>query len=223
MKDIKLIVGLGNPGEKYEKTRHNSGFMVVDLLHKKLDFEPFHEEKKFNAELSGSQFEDGKHKLFPEKIILAKPLTFMNLSGEAVAKILHYYKIPLDDFIVVYDDLDTVFGEIRIRKKGGPGTHNGMKSLVEALGENFPRLRFGIENRTEAQKKGLDASSSFVSSTVRLGRTRLRPPKMDSASFVLSAYAAEEQATLKKALKHAVEAICVWLKKGADEAMNKYN
>lgn len=190
---MKLIVGLGNPGKKYQKTRHNAGFMILDLLCKQLDFEPFHEEKKFQAAISIGQF-DGK------KVILAKPLTFMNLSGGAIQKILHYYKVPINDCLVVYDDLDTAFGKIRIRKKGGPGTHNGMKSLVTALGVNFPRLRFGIENRQLTQENQQDASS-----------------------FVLSPFDKVAQTTLKKTLKNATEAMKIYLKNGIDEAMNRYN
>mgnify|MGYP001560554918 CR=1 FL=1 len=190
---LKLIVGLGNPGEKYQKTRHNAGFTILDLLCKQLDFEPFHEEKKFKAELSIGEFED-------EKVILAKPLTFMNLSGAAVQKILHYYKIPVSDCMIVYDDLDIDFGQIRIRKKGGPGTHNGMKSVVSAIGENFPRLRFGVENRQFAQKK-----------------------RQNAESFVIAPFAKTEQAALKKALKHAADAIYMYLKNGTDDAMNRYN
>ncbi len=190
---MKLIVGLGNPGKEYENSRHNAGWMVLDELHKNLGADPFKKEKKFNAMVSTASF-DG------EKLILIKPFTFMNLSGEAVQPIAAFYKVEPKDIFCVYDDLDTDFGSIRIRAKGGPGTHNGMKSMVQNLGENFPRLRVGIESRgsTSAQEH-------------------------ETTSFVLGKFNKEEASTFKKILKKCVEAVKAWITEGIEPAMNRYN
>jgi len=133
---MKLLCGLGNPGRKYEGTRHNAGFDFVDAYAKKYEFPPFQE--KWNALVS----ENG---LGEDRFLLIKPQTFMNLSGEALAKFVNFYKIPLEDVCVVYDDVDLALGTIRFRTEGSAGTHNGMKSVVEFLGtQEFPRLRLGI-------------------------------------------------------------------------------
>lgn len=191
---MKLIVGLGNPGKEYEKSRHNVGFMIVDELQKNLKFDNFHKETKFDAEMSIGILKE-------EKIILAKPLTFMNLSGESIMKIVQFYKIPVEEVLVVYDDLDLKLGEIRIRKKGGPGTHNGMKSIVETLGsEDFPRLRVGIESRG-------------VSS----------PLQQETTSFVLSSFVKEEESIIKKTAEKALNALKIALTEGLEKAMNSFN
>ncbi len=190
---MKLIVGLGNPGKEYEKSRHNIGFMVVDYLQKNLDFEPFHTEKKFKAELSVGEFNG-------EKTIIAKPTTFMNLSGEAVLPLMQFYKLDPQDIFIVYDDLDLALGTLRIRKQGGAGTHTGMKSNVGMIGENFPRLRIGIESR--------GATSS---------------EHQETSSFVLSQFSSEEIPHLKKILENATKACMVALEKGIEASMNKYN
>jgi len=132
--NMKLIIGLGNPGKKYEKTRHNLGFMAVDFLREKLGAPDFKSNKKCAAEFSKSG-----------EIILAKPQTFMNLSGEAVAKLLSFYKLDLDDLIVIHDDIDLELGKIKDGKNHGPAGHNGVKSIIELLGtKDFPRLRIGV-------------------------------------------------------------------------------
>ncbi|PZV99866.1 aminoacyl-tRNA hydrolase [Metamycoplasma auris] len=129
---LKLIVGLGNPGEEYEKTRHNVGFMVIDQLAKKLQA-PLRE-KKFN----GVFFKNNE-------FILAKPLTYMNNSGEFVRAIANYYDILIDDIIIVYDDLDTQLGKVNIRQKGSSGGHKGMSSIISHLNtEEIKRLKIGI-------------------------------------------------------------------------------
>ena len=136
-----LIVGLGNPGTKYAHTRHNVGFDVLDALSKKLGVSISRE--RDNA-LTGECFVGG------QKVILALPQTYMNLSGEAVLPLANYYKIPPENLLVVYDDIDLAQGTIRIRKNGSAGTHNGMRSIVGLLGyEDFPRLRVGVGQKRE--------------------------------------------------------------------------
>lgn len=134
---VKLLVGLGNPGSKYHETKHNVGFMAIDLLAKELGVS-FTEEKNFKAEVTSS-FIDG------EKVYLVKPTTFMNLSGRAVRSLLAYYNIPIEDFIVIYDDLDMEVGKIRFRQKGSAGGHNGIKSIILETGTQvFDRIKIGI-------------------------------------------------------------------------------
>ncbi|MBM7641874.1 aminoacyl-tRNA hydrolase [Streptococcus loxodontisalivarius] len=134
---VKLIVGLGNPGSKYHETRHNVGFMALDLLAKDLGV-TFSENKTFKAEVASS-FLDG------EKVYLVKPTTFMNLSGVAVRALLAYYNIPVEDLIVIYDDLDMEVGKIRFRQKGSAGGHNGIKSIIAEIGtQEFDRIKIGI-------------------------------------------------------------------------------
>jgi PTH1 family peptidyl-tRNA hydrolase len=137
-----LIVGLGNPGKKYEKNRHNIGFVLIDTLAYKYQAE-FKLDKKLNAEIA----EIRNPELSSEPILLAKPQTFMNNSGEAVQKIAAFYKIHPENIWVLFDELDLPLGTIKIRKSGGSGTHNGMKSVVGHIGKNFPRFRIGIESR----------------------------------------------------------------------------
>lgn len=134
---VKMIVGLGNPGSKYEQTRHNIGFMAIDRLVNEIDIK-FTEEKNFKA-LVGSTFIRG------EKVYFVKPLTFMNNSGLAVRALLTYYNIPVDDLLVIYDDLDLELGKIRFRPKGSAGGHNGIKSLIAHLKtQDFCRIKLGI-------------------------------------------------------------------------------
>ena len=134
---MKIIIGLGNKGTKYGGTRHNVGFQVINMLREEFDFPEFKEKTKFKAMISEGEV-DG------EKVVLVKPLTFMNLSGEAALAVKHFYKVENDDVLVITDDYDLPLGDIRYRDKGGAGTHNGMKSCISVLGENFPRLRIGI-------------------------------------------------------------------------------
>ncbi|MBM7635853.1 aminoacyl-tRNA hydrolase [Streptococcus saliviloxodontae] len=134
---VKLIVGLGNPGSKYHETKHNVGFMALDLMAKAFGV-AFTEEKNFKAEV-GSTFING------EKVYLVKPTTFMNLSGVAVRALLAYYNIAVEDFIVIYDDLDMEVGKIRFRQKGSAGGHNGIKSIIAEIGtQEFDRIKIGI-------------------------------------------------------------------------------
>lgn len=133
---MKCIIGLGNPGRKYNKTRHNIGFMVIDELYRRHSVKG--EQNKFNCEYTIVHMNG-------EKVMFVKPLTFMNLSGEGVRPLLDYYNIAPDDTIVAYDDLDLPAGNIRLRLKGGHGGHNGIRSLIDHLGtKDFKRLRIGI-------------------------------------------------------------------------------
>ena len=133
---MKVVIGLGNPGKKYEKTRHNIGFIAVDNLRKKMNISD--EREKFQALISEKNI-DG------EKVIFLKPQTFMNLSGNSVIEIVNFYKLdPKKDIIVIYDDMDLSFGDIRIREKGSSGGHNGIKSIISHIGEEFIRIKCGI-------------------------------------------------------------------------------
>ena len=191
---MKLIVGLGNPGKEYENNRHNAGFMVLDELNRQIDLDDFKFQKKFKADTSIGTHEN-------EKIVLAKPQTFMNLSGESVLILLQFYKVEFDDLWIVYDDIDLPLGQIRIRKAGTAGTHNGMKSIINSLGNTaFPRFRTGIESR---------------------GATA--PQQIDTKSFVLANFSEEEAKSFKKTAKKMVEAIIFALKNGIEASMNKYN
>ncbi len=188
-----IIVGLGNPGDQYQKTRHNVGFMALDMLAQKLNADDFKPEKKFNADISSADFH-GK------KLILVKPTTFMNLSGEAVQSISQFYKVEAEDIVIVYDDLDLPLGQIRIRKSGSSGTHNGMKSIVQYIGSDFPRIRIGIESRGETA-----------------------PKQQETSSFVLSPFLQEEEDLLTDALGKTVKSIELIVDDGIDSAMNSYN
>jgi PTH1 family peptidyl-tRNA hydrolase len=139
---MKLIVGLGNPGKKYEKTRHNIGFMVIDELLNRHGFKL--DKKKFNGKYA-------MEVIHGEKVILLQPQTFMNLSGDAVRPLIDYYDISTRDVLVIYDDLDLPTGKIRLRAKGGHGGHNGMRSLIDHLGtKEFNRIRFGVGRPEDA-------------------------------------------------------------------------
>ncbi|MBI2797836.1 aminoacyl-tRNA hydrolase [Candidatus Saccharibacteria bacterium] len=140
---MKLIVGLGNPGTEYAKTRHNLGFMVVDHIAKLKELE-FYERSKFSAEISEFQVGD-------EKVVLAKPTTFMNDSGQAVQALSHFYKLTHTDTWVVSDDLDLEFGKVRVRIGGSSGGHNGLKSIIDKVGESFVRFRIGIKTNNLAK------------------------------------------------------------------------
>jgi PTH1 family peptidyl-tRNA hydrolase len=182
-----IIVGLGNPGKKYEKTRHNMGFITIDLLAEKLGITV--NKLKFKA-LMGEGF------LGTERVLLMKPQTYMNLSGQSVREIVDFYKIPTENLILIYDDIDVERGLIRIRKKGSAGTHNGMRSVVPAVGsEDFPRIRIGI------------------------GGDR----KLHIRDYVTGGFGKEEKEPLMKAAQRAAEAAICLIEDGIDLAMNRYN
>jgi len=173
---MKIICGLGNPGKEYEGTRHNAGFMFLDAYARKHDFPEFREKDKAMVSEKG-QGED--------KVVLVKPATFMNRSGEPLAAIVNFYKVPLEQVCVVYDDVDLPLGTVRMRKEGGAGTHNGMKSVIEQLGsQGFARLRLGVESRGETA-----------------------PEQMDISTFVLSRFAKEEEAVFEKEIDEALEVL----------------
>lgn len=170
---MKLICGLGNPEKKYLATRHNLGFMFIDAFADKQDFPAFKVQGKNLISEKGEGI---------KKVILIKPQTFMNLSGEAVREVLDYYKMDLKDLSLVYDDVDLPLGTLRFREKGSAGTHNGMKSVVENLGTGkFSRLRMGIESR------GVTAAQT-----------------LSLYDFVLSHFLEEEQPIVKKMIEEAV-------------------
>ena len=183
-----IIVGLGNPEPEYANTRHNMGFDVINKL-----------ANKNNIKLNRSKFNAiyGNGIIKNEKVILVKPQTFMNNSGESVVEFVRFYKESLDKVIVIYDDMDTDIGKIRVRAKGGPGSHNGMKSLVyELSSEDFPRIRVGI------------------------GKPKNEFDKID---YVIGRIPNEEYIQLQEGEDKAVEAVEYWLEKGIDNTMNKYN
>ncbi|NLB88411.1 MAG: aminoacyl-tRNA hydrolase [Syntrophomonadaceae bacterium] len=133
---MKIVVGLGNPGKKYSETRHNLGFKVVEELAKRFPIEK--EESKYDAII-------GHIRIGSEKVLLVKPLTYMNLSGKSVQPLVHFYKLELQDLIVIYDDMDLDLGRLRIRESGGTGGHKGMVSITQRLStQEFPRIRVGI-------------------------------------------------------------------------------
>lgn len=185
---MKLIVGLGNPGNEYAKTRHNVGFMLVDALADHLNITLWKD--KFNAKIA-------EGRIGSEKILLVKPQTYMNNSGEAVGPLMRWYKLEPEDVIVAHDDMDIPAGTIRIRKKGSSGGHNGIKSLIAHLGsENFARVRLGI------------------------GRPL---PGWNVVNHVLAPFPAEDKQAVDEAVKYLIPAVECIITDGLDVAMNKYN
>jgi len=185
---VKLIVGLGNPGKEYELTRHNVGFQTIDRI-----------SERWRIPLTKTKFQGlyGQGTVKGQKVMLLKPLTYMNRSGEAIAPVIRYFKIPLENFVVIYDDLDLPTGKIRLRLKGSSGGHNGIKSIIEQLGtQEFKRIRIGID-RPEANTSVVD--------------------------HVLGTYAAEEKELIDHAIDRVVSACEMWLEKPFLECMNIYN
>lgn len=184
-----LIVGLGNPGAEYEKTRHNAGFMAVDLLADKEDFK--FTKRKFNGAC-------GEFKLKDKRILVLKPETFMNNSGTAVAAAKNFYKIPLENIIILCDDMMLDVGKIRIRRKGSHGGHNGIRDIIEHLGtEEFARIKIGVGKKPR--------------------------PDYDVISWVLGKFPQELSEDLEKSIERSVKAIKEIISRGIDSAMNKYN
>lgn len=183
-----IIVGLGNPGKKYEHTRHNAGFEVIDIL----------------ADRMGINVEESKHKgllgrgmLEGQKVVLVKPQTFMNLSGECVREVADFYKAAEDEIIVIYDDISLDPGQLRIRAKGSAGGHNGIKNIIAQLGTQvFPRVKVGVGEK---------------------------PRMMDLADYVLSRFSKEDQGKMDDAFKEAADAVAMMVSQGVEPAMNKYN
>lgn len=185
---MKLIVGLGNPGREYELTRHNIGFMAIDELAKRWNISL--NEQKFKG-VFGAGFVNG------EKVILLKPLTYMNLSGESIRPLMDYYKIDVDDFVVMYDDLDIPVGKLRLRMKGSAGGHNGVKSTISHLGtQEFQRIRMGIDR----PKNG-----------------------MKVVDYVLGRFTSEEIPDVNHSIEKATDACEEWLNKPFLQIMNTFN
>ncbi len=162
---MKLLCGLGNPGEKYVNTRHNAGFLFLDAFAKMHGFPPFQE--KWGALVSEKGQGD-------EKTLLLKPLSFMNRSGEVLLHFAQFYKVPLTALCVIYDDVDLPLGTVRFREKGSAGTHNGMKSILHSFGsENFPRLRLGIESREPELLEKMDLADFVLGEFSKEERERL--------------------------------------------------
>ncbi len=185
------MVGLGNPGSKYEFTRHNIGFRTVDSLAQDIEVE-FKKVKSYYSLISRGMINN-------QKVILIKPQTFMNLSGRAVSKVVSYYKIPLQDLLIVYDDLNLELGQVRIRKKGSAGGHKGIESIMQYLNsEEIPRLRIGIGN----------PSVNFT---------------FNCMSYVLSNFNNDEKDKIEELIQLSTEAIKTVIEDGFEKAMRKYN
>ncbi len=188
MTDWHLIVGLGNPGAKYENTRHNIGFRTVEAYARKY----------------GLNFDRQEHKalvatgtILGKRVLLAKPLTYMNISGESVQPLMHFYKIETPNLLVVCDDLDTPLGTLRLRPSGSSGGQNGLKSIIERLGTpNVNRLRLGIS----------------------------RPPgRMNPADYVLMPFKGDDEILVMETIDRAIKAIDTWLTDGTELAMSRHN
>ena len=188
MAESFLLIGLGNPGREYKDTRHNIGFMLIDQLAERIGARGMKVQSK--AIITSGLYEE-------RKLILAKPQTYMNLSGQSVQGLLHFYKIPLENLLVAHDDLDLPYGTIRIRPGGGPGGQRGMANTIELLGtKDFPRLRLGIG----------------------------RPPgRMDPKDYVLQNFSKDELKLMPELLSRAADAALEFVMKGLNAAMNKYN
>lgn len=188
MDKLTVVAGLGNPGNKYDGTRHNVGFGVVDLL-----------AEKYGIKVNRLKFKamTGEGTIGGERVLIVKPQTFMNLSGESLREVVEWYKLPVENLIVVYDDVDLPVGTIRIRPKGSSGTHNGMKSVIYQLqSDGFPRIRVGI------------------------GKA---PAGWDLADYVLSRFSAEEADSMRRSFETAADATAAIISSGIASAMNNYN
>ena len=184
---MKIVVGLGNPGNQYKDTRHNIGFLVVDELARRWNTPSW--KRRYDAEVS-------EHRAIGP-VLLVKPQTFMNLSGNSVREAAKFYKTPSTDIVVIHDDLDLPAGRLRIRERGGSGGHRGIESMLSQLGaDDFVRVRFGVG----------------------------RPPEgWESADYVLGRFAPDEQALIKEAIDKAADAVEAILKEETAPAMNRFN
>ena len=200
---MKIFVGLGNPGSEYAATKHNVGFMLADALARELVASNWRED--FRALISDT-FVDG------EKVFLVKPLTFMNLSGEAVRPIMDYYKLTPDDLIVAHDDMDLATGVIRLRPKGSGGGHHGVESIIQHLGgnENFARIRIGV-GRPPFNESLIPHTDSPYAAMSKVNR------------HVLSPFNEEDSVKIKEAINYLVPAALCIVREGINKAMNKFN
>lgn len=184
---MKLFVGLGNPGKKYEHTRHNMGFEVIDL---------FSDLSQIDVDKAVFHGEMGRGEIFDEDVMLFKPTTFMNLSGNAVREVVSYFKIPLEDVIIIFDDMALPPGKIRLRNDGSSGGHKGMQNIIEQLGtDQIKRIRVGIGE----------------------------PMENDNIDYVLSKPLKDEKPLIDEAINNAVQALKETLKSNFDRAMTKFN
>lgn len=182
-----IIAGLGNPGRKYENTRHNMGFLTIDKIAEELGIKV--DKIKFKALVGEVNFSG-------QKVMLVKPQTYMNLSGQSVREIMNFYKLPIENLTVIYDDIDIPTGSVRIRKSGSAGTHNGMRDIIYNLADSgFPRIRIGIGS----DRRG------------------------DLADYVTGGFTKEEVPLLEDAVTRAAAAALSIVEDGVDRAMNKYN
>lgn len=182
-----VIVGLGNPGKKYENTRHNIGFITLDYL-----------ADRYGIKITKIKHKAlvGEGKISDQKVLLVKPQTYMNLSGNSVREVMEYYKVGIENLLVIYDDIDIPTGSVRIRKKGSAGTHNGMRSVVYDLqSDQFPRIRIGMGKNKNADLK----------------------------NFVIGGFLKGEKEIFERAIIHTADAIECFLQFGIDKAMNEYN
>jgi PTH1 family peptidyl-tRNA hydrolase len=187
MGDMKMIVGLGNPGDEYVDTRHNTGFKVIDLLAEELGIDI--RKKKFGARFGSGEYTD-------EKLILLKPWQFMNLSGQAVATAAGFYRLSVNNLLVVTDDMDLQTGRIRLRPKGSAGGHNGLADIIDKLGTNeFARCRVGIGRSSDEE----------------------------AVDYVLDKPSEVEKPLLAEAIERARDAVLCWIEYGIETAMNKFN
>ena len=184
---MKLIVGLGNPGSEYQSTRHNMGFAAIDYISEK---------QGISVKKSKHQALIGEGILGGERVVLAKPMTYMNLSGDAVSALARWYKVEPSDILVIYDDMDLPVGQMRLRPSGSAGGHNGMKSIILRLSsDQFPRLRIGIGRKENS----------------------------DTIDYVLGKLNREEQEIQFKLLGDVCDAVELFVKSGIEPAMNRYN
>src|SRR6056297_512797 len=184
---MHLIIGLGNIGRKYSGTRHNVGFDTIDYL-------AYKNKVQINKSKFNSVF--GEYRIEGEKVLLVKPTTYMNRSGFAVVDIKNFYKVPLENIIVIYDDVDLDLGKLRIRPDGSAGSHNGMKSVIHQLGsDEFPRIRIGVS----------------------------KDDRMDLAAYVLQKFPDDEREVIKEIIEKAGDSAEEIIKKDIDKAMNKFN
>lgn len=184
MKPSLVLIGLGNPGTSYERTRHNLGFQAIDTLSKEFGEGEWVDKQKFS-----SMIQEGRIVTAP--ILLVKPLTYMNRSGEAIKKLVDFYKLnPANQVLIFCDDIDLPLGEVRLRRKGGPGTHNGLRSIAELFGENFPRARIGLGEHPKGE---------------------------ELAAWVLSIPPADQQKELKKTMASLTEMVKKFIVEGGEQ------
>jgi PTH1 family peptidyl-tRNA hydrolase len=186
--NLYIVAGLGNPGDLYKYTRHNVGFLAIDKLAEKLGVQV--NRLKFKSLI-------GETNIKGEKVILVKPQTYMNNSGEAIRDIVNFYKVDPANLIVIVDDIDIDFASLRIKKKGSAGSHNGLKSVIyQLISDNFPRVKIGIGKKL---------------------------PQQDLADFVLSKFSKDEKEDIEKTIERASDSVLELIENGVESAMNKYN